>query len=186
MLTERLMRLVEVKIGKSKKFKKLEELTEITADRWSAVSLDRQKPTLEMAEKLCKEWPEFAVWLMTGMSPNNVGKQTTPDRWEAMNSDYSLKKLLKVEPVKLSEKEALFLDQIAWEGTNEIEGFENASNRVRFHCEVRNANESFESVCKKKIEELEAEIGKAETADGNLILEKAELESYLRHWKSAR
>jgi hypothetical protein len=52
----------------ARKFKQLEEWTGIPSDRWSAVSLGRQRPTTAMVEALCKEFQSLAMWITTGRS----------------------------------------------------------------------------------------------------------------------
>lgn len=78
-LTERALTLMAHVTNKQRKFKQLEEVTAIPADRWSALSLGRQRPTAEMIEALARAWPEHAFWLVTGMTDNEFS-HTAPDQ----------------------------------------------------------------------------------------------------------
>ncbi|TAK95908.1 MAG: hypothetical protein EPO09_07185 [Aquabacterium sp.] len=57
-----------------RRYKQLEEWTGIAADRWSAVWLKRQRPTVEMLEELCHHEPELIMWLTTGRTHRESGQ----------------------------------------------------------------------------------------------------------------
>lgn len=49
-------------------WKRLGQQTGIPAQRWRNVMTGRQKATTEMVEALCKTWPSYAFWLVTGIT----------------------------------------------------------------------------------------------------------------------
>lgn len=46
----------------------LEERTSVPAESWKKFLLGRQRATLEMLEAVCREWPEYAFWISTGLT----------------------------------------------------------------------------------------------------------------------
>ncbi|MCD4500164.1 hypothetical protein [Chromobacterium vaccinii] len=78
-LQGRLWLVIESEISSNRRFKELEGRTGIPADRWKALSLNRQRPTAEMIEAICKEWPQYAFWLSTGVSDPDFGHVAPSD-----------------------------------------------------------------------------------------------------------
>ncbi|GAB2899412.1 hypothetical protein GCM10027202_29150 [Microvirgula curvata] len=72
-LQGRLWLVIESEISSNRRFKELEERTGIPSDRWKALSLNRQRPTAEMIEAVCREWPQYAFWISTGVSDPDFG-----------------------------------------------------------------------------------------------------------------
>lgn len=72
-LANRMLEVIQAMTGSKRRFKELEELTGIPSDRWSAFSLGRQRPTAEMIESVCKEWPQFAFWIAIGITDPERG-----------------------------------------------------------------------------------------------------------------
>lgn len=72
-LQNRLIELIKIATPEHRRFKQLEELTGIPADRWKNFWLGRQRPTVEMIEAVCQCWPEYAFWLVTGISDSEYG-----------------------------------------------------------------------------------------------------------------
>ncbi|MCE3261578.1 MAG: hypothetical protein K0R43_657 [Pseudoduganella sp.] len=63
----------------------MEGMTGIKASKWR--DLDREKTkavTAEMIDELCRAWPEFAYWFVTGRSGSERG-QTTPGKYLELN-----------------------------------------------------------------------------------------------------
>jgi hypothetical protein len=52
----------------SRKWKTLEELTGITTHSWQKAYLGKQRPTADMLEALAQHWPQYAFWMMTGIT----------------------------------------------------------------------------------------------------------------------
>ena len=50
----------------SRRFRQMEEMTGIPATSWQKVFTAKQRPTMEMIEKLCSTYPECSMWITTG------------------------------------------------------------------------------------------------------------------------
>lgn len=73
-ISSRLSEVIEQFTDKYRRNKKLEEVTGIDAERWSAFNLGRQRPTAEMLEAICKALPGICLWLMTEKTDNAIGQ----------------------------------------------------------------------------------------------------------------
>lgn len=99
-LSERLIALLREVTSDARRHKELEELTGIASDRWKAVFMGRQRPTLEMVELTAKLWPDYAYWLVTGDTEpeyGNIAPQTAsceflsrgePNEWRTKERHY--------------------------------------------------------------------------------------------------
>lgn len=84
-LTQRLLRLINMKADGRRPYKAMHELTGIAADRWSAVFAERQRPTVDMIEGVSKLWPQHAFWLTTGIEDSEAG-HTDPSMREQFST----------------------------------------------------------------------------------------------------
>lgn len=60
-----------------------EEMTDVKSSKWR--DLDREKTkavTVEMLEGLCRTWPEYAYWFVTGVAESKRGQKTPTDYLE--------------------------------------------------------------------------------------------------------
>ncbi len=156
-LQSRLLMLIREEVKQSRKFKELENLTGIPADRWSAVEHGRQRPTCEMIEAVCKQWPQYAYWLATGFVDSNYG-HSVPfiEAWQHMrkNTPESYKYLkLAIEAVDKSNDYAEKLS------TSKIyeKWMENKNNPSTLNIPVQNLGEQlakFEQPDLKNLHEI--------------------------------
>ncbi|WP_284335044.1 hypothetical protein [Comamonas sp. NoAH] len=72
-IRNRLLALVEIQVGDKGLYKKLEELTSIKASHWRDFAAGKQRPTSEMIESAARLWPQYAFWLVTGISDAKNG-----------------------------------------------------------------------------------------------------------------
>ena len=77
-LPDRINLLVQALTQENRRYKHLEDLTGIPADRWKAFALGRQRPTAEMIEAVCLVWPEHAYWIATGLTDSVEGSVGIP------------------------------------------------------------------------------------------------------------
>lgn len=68
-LRERLIFMCENLAPSRGRYAYLESRTAISASRWKNVFLGRQMPTIEMLVAMCHYRRDYALWLMTGLSP---------------------------------------------------------------------------------------------------------------------
>jgi hypothetical protein len=61
----------------TKRFREMEELTGISAKTWTNISYRKQKANQEHLEALFKAFPQYAFWLATGQTREDVG-DTSP------------------------------------------------------------------------------------------------------------
>lgn len=74
--TERVRAFIRIYFGN---YLWLEGITGITASKWRDLDRGRTKAvTAEMIDELCRCWPEFAYWFVTGNESSNRG-QTSPE-----------------------------------------------------------------------------------------------------------
>ncbi len=72
-ITERFVQLIEAKTTSNKRFKHLEETTNISALSWRKAFNGGQRPMPEMLEALANLWPENAFWLVSGITDPERG-----------------------------------------------------------------------------------------------------------------
>jgi hypothetical protein len=72
-LGDRLRAVVQLTLTQSRRFKELEELSQIPATHWRNFFSGKQRPTVEMIEFASKQWPEHAFWLATGIDDPERG-----------------------------------------------------------------------------------------------------------------
>lgn len=72
-LSRRLKEVVLATTTEYRRFKQLEDVSEVPADSWKSWFHGRQRPTAEMIEAVAANWPEYAFWLITGISDAEYG-----------------------------------------------------------------------------------------------------------------
>jgi hypothetical protein len=77
-LSDRVTKLIDHCLPKRGAFTQLAQDTGISAPAWNHVYHGRNKPTGEQLEQLCKLFPSYTLWLMTGQTNESAG-QTSPD-----------------------------------------------------------------------------------------------------------
>ena len=65
-----------------RRLKELEEETGIPSGNWKNVWNGNQRPTAHMIEALARRWPQYAFWLVSGITDEAFG-HTAPDTWTA-------------------------------------------------------------------------------------------------------
>lgn len=76
-LQERLKRVLEAETPARGRFSELERLSahEIPSASWTSVWHGRQRPTAEMIELVCQTWPQYALWIATGITEPTSGHE---------------------------------------------------------------------------------------------------------------
>jgi len=69
----RLRAVIDFKFDTSRRFKQLQDETGIDANRWKAVWHGRQRAMPDMIETIGKAFPQYAFWLVTGLSDPQHG-----------------------------------------------------------------------------------------------------------------
>ena len=68
-INTRVIEVAKSKLAAHKVFKELEVKSGISANSWRKVAEEKQRATSEMIEFVCREWPEYAYWMITGWLP---------------------------------------------------------------------------------------------------------------------
>ncbi len=73
-------------------WKSLEEATGISKEKWRQYNRGSTKPSVEMLEALARHWPQFALWIATGVSDEKHGHfAPTPEfAYPAMDDDLDI------------------------------------------------------------------------------------------------
>lgn len=69
----RVRQLIEAQVTEHRRFKALEDMSGISSEAWRACWNDRQKPSSEMVCALGQAWPQYAFWLVTGVTDPDYG-----------------------------------------------------------------------------------------------------------------
>lgn len=77
-MRDRLLAIISSEIEARKRFKELEDMSGINAESWKAMWHGRQRPTLEMAEAVARNWPDYAYWLACGDTEPELGNIAPP------------------------------------------------------------------------------------------------------------
>lgn len=77
-LARRLISIIEWRLPNRGRFARIAELTGTSKSAWSAVNSGRNEPGGTTLEAVCKIYPEYAYWLMTGQTDPDHG-HTSPD-----------------------------------------------------------------------------------------------------------
>lgn len=96
-LSQRLHELIVFVTDEYRRYKQLETITNIQADSWKSWFHGRQRPTSEMIEAAAQEWPEFAFWLVTGITDSEHGHIGIATAYESgINEDYPEQKTARI------------------------------------------------------------------------------------------
>ena len=76
-LRERLKEVLEAETPARGRFSELERISahDIPSDTWKSVWYGRQRPTAEMIELVCQTWPQYALWIATGVTEPTSGHE---------------------------------------------------------------------------------------------------------------
>lgn len=97
---ERMKSLIHNWLPERKRFAKLEELSGIPSDHWKNFWHGRQRAHEHMIQAIARQWPEHALWLVTGIADEEFG-QTKPNT--ASNAKRSEAGLMLLRKVQLQE-----------------------------------------------------------------------------------
>jgi hypothetical protein len=117
---ERIKEVLELKLGKKGKIVAIERLSGINKSSWNSALSGKQRPTAEMIQFVCREWPEYAFWLCTGYLADSSVKHTSPKKEQALDLDLDINELLKKEPIDWSNDELKFAHIKVAEDHNEV------------------------------------------------------------------
>lgn len=80
-ISERLRSLIHSQTTDRRRAKELEEATGVPAANWKNFWTRKQRPTSHMIETAAKRWPQFALWLATGVTDEANGHSAPDEAW---------------------------------------------------------------------------------------------------------
>lgn len=114
-LQARMILVIKKMTGERRRFKELEELTSIPADRWKAFSLGRQRPTSEMIEGIGRLWPKYAFWLVTGIEDSTRGHNSANEGFTEEDGIHDWARQLRQDELSREVAGRLFEARIEWD-----------------------------------------------------------------------
>lgn len=148
-MAERTKSLISNQTNASKRFKELEDLTQIPGATWRTWWTKDKPPSGEMIESIGRVWPEYIFWMVSGVTDSAHGHIAVPDA-------YSIEINLREKPEQLSSiqylrrKTEIFYemmkqDRYALSGDeiHEIYNLRSARNSERLSHLSRNKNANY-------------------------------------------
>ncbi|MCW5119982.1 hypothetical protein B7L17_019800 [Burkholderia cenocepacia] len=86
-IADRMIAIVNAETPEGRRFKALEEFSQIPAVSWRKAYLRGQRPTAEMIEAVSQRWPQYAFWLVTGITDperNHIAPATAASGYPVM------------------------------------------------------------------------------------------------------
>lgn len=78
-IQDRFSAVIRQKTSKTRRYAEMEALTGIPATSWNKAFNGKQRPTPEMLQAVGQLWPEFAYWLLTGVTDARHGHVSCRD-----------------------------------------------------------------------------------------------------------
>lgn len=107
-INDRFRLLIQNTTNEHRRFKELEELTGISTATWKTFWSRGSNPSAQMIEEICQKFPQYAFWLVTGISDHCHGH-------DAPSLEKSFRR--RTAAYDLFEKEIEFLE---WRNRNPI------------------------------------------------------------------
>ncbi|WP_293932751.1 hypothetical protein [Iodobacter sp.] len=81
-IKERLLQIIHTCTTSHRRLKLLEESTSISSERWKNMLAGKQQPTADMIQAIARQWPQFALWLATGITDSQHGHISPAEGYE--------------------------------------------------------------------------------------------------------
>ncbi|MDW5415646.1 hypothetical protein R6242_03560 [Iodobacter sp. CM08] len=119
-ITERIKLVIQVRISDRSRYVDLQQITGISGNIWKNFWHARREPSAEMLESIAKTWPEYALWLTTGILYPAIGQiRPSSDRFRHDLSEempWTTKLLkLKIEFENYCQKEGIDSEHVVKE-----------------------------------------------------------------------
>lgn len=86
-LRDRLNAITAHQLGGRGRFKQLAEASGVGMDSWKNTWHNKQRPTTEMVQFVARAWPQYAFWLVTGITDARHGHQA-PDECDTYPENF--------------------------------------------------------------------------------------------------
>lgn len=84
--------LIEHAVQPSRRFKELEEIAGISAGTWRTFWTRNTYPSAQMLEALAQTWPQYAFWLVTGITDPDGGHVAPPAEGPRLMEDENVER----------------------------------------------------------------------------------------------
>jgi hypothetical protein len=106
-MNERIFDVIKQELSKKKLFEQLAMHSGISAASWKSAAYNKQRPTIEMIEWVCKQWPMYAYYITTGEVPTESVEHTSPALERKKNNPIEISELLAQDADKWSAEETI-------------------------------------------------------------------------------
>ncbi|MFM0508633.1 hypothetical protein [Paraburkholderia sp. RL17-373-BIF-A] len=89
--------LIEHAVPPSRRFKDLEQIGGISAGTWRTFWTRNTYPSAQMLEALSRQWPQYAFWLVTGITDPDSGHVAPPEAGPRLMEDESVERKVATE-----------------------------------------------------------------------------------------
>lgn len=86
-IATRMKAIIEAETDNRRRYKELEEISSVHPDTWKSFWYGKQRPTAEMIEAVSQRWPQYAFWLVTGITDperNHIAPATAASGYPVM------------------------------------------------------------------------------------------------------
>lgn len=80
-IIDRVIDVIRSSVDDRRRLKELEEETGIPSGSWKNVWSRKQRPTAHMIEAIARRWPQYAFWLVTGITDETNGHTAPRGIW---------------------------------------------------------------------------------------------------------
>lgn len=80
-IIDRVVDVIRTSLSDRRRLKELEEETGIPSGSWKNVWSGKQRPTAHMIEAIARRWPQYAFWLVTGITDEANGHTAPRGTW---------------------------------------------------------------------------------------------------------
>ena len=134
---ERIKEVLELKLGRKGKIVAVERLSGINKSSWNSALSGKQRPTAEMIQFVCREWPDYAFWVCTGYLSDASVKHTSPKKEQALGLKIDITELLKKEPIDWSN------DELKYAHVRVVEDHDKVVSHDLFHEMIKRNSNSY-------------------------------------------
>ncbi|MFZ6774592.1 hypothetical protein ACO0LB_17955 [Undibacterium sp. SXout7W] len=71
-LAARMKVIIEQHFPIENRYRELARLTSVGSDSWRQFQNGKQRPTMQMIEEFCQIFPEYTLWIVTGIEDKNL------------------------------------------------------------------------------------------------------------------
>ncbi|MFZ6774564.1 hypothetical protein ACO0LB_17815 [Undibacterium sp. SXout7W] len=78
-LADRMKVVIEKHFPIENRYRELARLTSVGSGSWRQFQNGKQRPTMQMIEECCQIFPQYTLWIVTGIDDKNLVQQCLDD-----------------------------------------------------------------------------------------------------------